>query len=103
MAIIEWLEAAKVGIECRPKTYNKTSLFDVAGKCSVLGQETVSWMILAPKYSLLEIKKNEGKLTRMNQLSAVLNGNLDNFVASEISSDRGVLASLANDVGFIGL
>lgn len=39
----------------------------------------------------------------MNQLSAVLNGNLDNFVAGEISSDRGVLASLANDVGFIGL
>lgn len=39
----------------------------------------------------------------MNQLSAVLNGNLDNLVAGEISSDRGVLASLANDVGFIGL
>ena len=39
----------------------------------------------------------------MNQLSAVLNGNLDDLVAGEISSDRGVLASLANDVGFIGL
>lgn len=39
----------------------------------------------------------------MNQLSAVLDSNLDNLVAGEISSDRGVLASLANDVGFIGL
>lgn len=39
----------------------------------------------------------------MNQLSAVLNSDLDNLVAGEISSDRGVLASLANDVGFVGL
>jgi hypothetical protein len=39
---IEWLEEVGVDIGCRPKTYNKTGLFDVAGKCSVLGQETVS-------------------------------------------------------------
>jgi hypothetical protein len=43
------------------------------------------------------------QLTRVNQLSAVLNSNLDDLVAGEISSDRGVLASLANDVGFVGL
>jgi hypothetical protein len=39
----------------------------------------------------------------VNQLSAVLNSNLDNLIAGEISCDRGVLASLANDVCFIGL
>ena len=49
--------------------------------------------------------KYDGKirLTRVDQLSAVLNSNLDDLVAGEISSDRGVLASLANDVGFVGL
>lgn len=36
-------------------------------------------------------------------MSAVLYGNLDDLVAGEISCDRGVLASLANDVGFVGL
>lgn len=50
----------------------------------------------------IETKKTEER-TRVNQLSAVLYGNLDDLVAGEISSDRGVLASLANDVGFIGL
>lgn len=48
-------------------------------------------------------KHDKMQLTRVNQLSAVLNSNLDDLVAGEISSDRGVLASLANDVGFVGL
>jgi hypothetical protein len=39
----------------------------------------------------------------VNHLSAVLNGNLDDLIASQISTDRGVLASLADDVGFVGL
>lgn len=42
-------------------------------------------------------------LTRMDHLRAVLQGDLDNLVASEISADRGVLAALANDVGLVGL
>jgi hypothetical protein len=36
-------------------------------------------------------------------LSAVLDSDLDDLVAGEISSDGGILASLANDVGFVGL
>lgn len=41
--------------------------------------------------------------TRVDHLSAMLFSDFNDFVASEISSNRGVLASLANDVGFIGL
>lgn len=33
----------------------------------------------------------------------MLFGNLDNLIASEVSTHRSVLASLANDVGFVGL
>jgi hypothetical protein len=39
----------------------------------------------------------------MDHLSAMLNGNLDDLVASEISTNRGVLPALANDVGLVGL
>lgn len=39
----------------------------------------------------------------MDQLSAVLNSNLDNFVASEIGTDRGILTALSDNVGFVGL
>ena len=39
----------------------------------------------------------------MDQLNAVLDGNLDNLVASEIGSDRGILTALGDDVGFVGL
>lgn len=39
----------------------------------------------------------------MDHLRAVLDSDLDNLIACEISSHRGVLASLANDVGFVGL
>lgn len=39
----------------------------------------------------------------MDHLRAVLDSNLDNLVSSEISTDRGVLAALANDVCLIGL
>lgn len=42
-------------------------------------------------------------LTRVDHLSAMIFGDFDDLVASQISPDRGVLASLANDVGFIGL
>lgn len=41
--------------------------------------------------------------TRVDHLCTVLNGNLDNLVAGEIGSDGGVLATLSNDVGFVGL
>lgn len=39
----------------------------------------------------------------MDHLRAVLDGNLDNLIASEIRSDRGILTTLSNDVGFVGL
>lgn len=42
-------------------------------------------------------------LTRVDHLDAMLDSNSDNLVASEISSDRGILTSFANDVGFVGL
>lgn len=41
--------------------------------------------------------------TRVDHLHAVLNGNFDNLITSQVRGDRGVLSSLANDVGFIGL
>ena len=41
--------------------------------------------------------------TGMDHLGAVFDGNLDDLVAGEISSNRGVLAALANDVCLIGL
>ena len=39
----------------------------------------------------------------MDQLSTVLNSDLDNFVASEIGTDGGILTALSNNVGFVGL
>ena len=39
----------------------------------------------------------------MDQLSAMLNGDFDDLVTSEISSDGGILATLSNDVGLVGL
>lgn len=41
--------------------------------------------------------------TRMDQLDTVLNSNLDNLVASKVGADRGVLATLSNDIGFVSL
>jgi hypothetical protein len=39
----------------------------------------------------------------MNHLSAMFLGDLDDFTASQVSTDRGVLASLANDISFVSL
>ena len=39
----------------------------------------------------------------MDQLSAMLNSNFNDLVASKISSDRRILSSLSNDVCLIGL
>lgn len=39
----------------------------------------------------------------MDHLSAMLNGDLDDFVGGEISSHWSVLSALANDVCLIGL
>ena len=41
--------------------------------------------------------------TWVDHLSTMLDGDLDDFVAGEISSDGGILTTLANDVGFVGL
>lgn len=43
------------------------------------------------------------KRTRMDQLGAMLNSNLDDFIAGKISTDGGILTALSNDVGFVGL
>lgn len=42
-------------------------------------------------------------LTWVNHLRAMLDGNLDDLISSEISTDRGVLTALANDVCLVGL
>lgn len=39
----------------------------------------------------------------MDHLGAMLECDLDNLVAREISANRGVLPTLANDVGLVGL
>lgn len=39
----------------------------------------------------------------MDHLGAMLDGNLDNLVAGEVSSNRSVLPALANDVCLVGL
>ena len=36
-------------------------------------------------------------------MHAVLDSDLNNLITSEIGANRGVLSTLANDVGFIGL
>ncbi len=41
--------------------------------------------------------------TGMDHLSAMLDGNLDDLVASKIGTDRCVLPALANDVRLVGL
>ncbi len=63
-------------------TYNKASFLDIPGELGIFRQEAVTWV---------------------NHLSAVLNGNLDDFITSQICTNGSVLASLANDVGFVGL
>lgn len=45
----------------------------------------------------------KGKLTGVDHLGAMLECDLDNLVAREISANRGVLSALANDVGLVGL
>lgn len=42
-------------------------------------------------------------LTRVDHLCAVVFGDFDDLVASEIGANGGVLAALANDVGLVGL
>ena len=41
--------------------------------------------------------------TRVDHLGTVLNANLDNLITREIGSNGGVLTTLSNDVGFVGL
>lgn len=92
-------------IGCRDRTgaYDKASLLNVAREVSVLGQEAVT----CGGVSIL-IRRQDGRnivlgLTRVDHLGAMLQGDFDDLVARQISSDRGVLASLSNDVGLIGL
>jgi hypothetical protein len=39
----------------------------------------------------------------VDHLRAVLNGNLDDLITSQIGADRGVLPALADDVRLVGL
>lgn len=41
--------------------------------------------------------------TRMDHLGAMLDGDLDDFVGGEISSNWSILSTLANDVCLVGL
>jgi hypothetical protein len=51
----------------------------------------------------LRIPDAEDKQTGVDHLHAVFDRNLDNLITSQVCADRGVLSTLANDVGFIGL
>lgn len=44
-----------------------------------------------------------GKHTRVDHLNTVLEGDLDNLITGQVGADGGILSTLANDVGFIGL
>ena len=39
----------------------------------------------------------------MDHLDTVLDGDFDDLVTSQVGADRGVLSTLTNDVGLIGL
>lgn len=39
----------------------------------------------------------------MDHLSTVLDGNLDNLIAGQVCPDGGILTTLANYIGFVGL
>jgi hypothetical protein len=41
--------------------------------------------------------------TRVNHLHAVLDSDFDNLITSQVCANRGILSTLANDIGFIGL
>lgn len=62
--------------------HNEAGLLNAAGKAGVLRQETVAGM---------------------DQLDVVLQSNLDDLIASQVRADGCVLATLANDVGLVGL
>ena len=89
-------------------TYDQASLLHVSGKLGILGQETIALgegRQLVPKNRPgPEWTRIKGPLlTGMDHLSSVLEGDLDDLVAGEIGTHRGVLSSLANDVGLVGL
>lgn len=91
------------------ETYDQTSLLHVSGKLGILGQETIALGrqlvmkngVNGPEPDCAWI--GGSLLTWMDHLSSVLESDLDNLVAGEIGTHRGVLSSLANDVGFVGL
>lgn len=43
------------------------------------------------------------EITRMNHVHAMLEGNLDDLISSQVCPNWCVLASLANDISFISL
>lgn len=63
-------------------THNEAGLFDIAGKLGVFTKETVS---------------------RVDEVDVVCLCDLDDLVASQVGSDRRVLSTLSNDIGFVGL
>lgn len=91
------------------RTHNKTSLLDISGKLGILRQKSVAFGIVSLETffsdttSVPRQYRERCLLTRVNHLRAVLLCDFDDLVACEISSDRGVLASLANDVGLVRL
>lgn len=82
-------------------THDQACLLDIPGKLGILGQKTVSFRPVSISRSSSDHRR--ASLTRVDHLRAVVFGDFDDLVASQISPNRGVLASLANDVGFVGL
>lgn len=83
-------------------TYNQTGLLHVSGKLGIFGQETVA----LGRRLVMKTRPSPdcgSLLTWMDHLSSVLESDLDDLVAGQIGTHRGVLSSLANDVGFVGL
>jgi hypothetical protein len=64
------------------RTYNQSSLLHVPGKLCVFREEAVA---------------------RMDHVDIVLEGNFDDLVTGQVSSNGRVLSTLANDIGFVGL
>lgn len=63
-------------------TYNDPGLFYLPCELGVLGEEAIA---------------------RVNHVDAMLQSNLDDFVAGEVSSDRRILSSLSDNISLVGL
>lgn len=85
------------------KTHNQAGLLDVTSKAGILREETVAYRSIYGSVKSHYLQLDAFRHTGMDHLSAMLDRDLDDLVASEVSPDRRVLAALPNDIGFVGL